>query len=70
MDSLRVTAQRDFINEWLYSVIQTMNLITYIQRKRCYITTGTNAWALLNESYTTYGQFRKSSGLTSASLSK
>ncbi len=58
----RVTAQRDFINEWLY--------ITYLQGDVTYnfpnqtliYNYRDNSWAIFDESYTTYGQFRRQTG--------
>ncbi len=59
----RICAQRDYINEWSY--------FTYPSNERSYkFPTQTlqynyrdNSWAILFETYTTYGQFRKQSGL-------
>lgn len=63
----RVTAQRDFINEWIYftycsnqaqfsSHIFPTQTLQYNYRE--------GSWAIFNESYTAYGQFRKQTGLT------
>lgn len=55
----RITAQRDFINEWVYftycsndndELIYPNQTLQYNYRD--------NSWAIFNESYTTYGQFK------------
>lgn len=54
----RVCAQRDFINEWIY--------FTYLDNEVSYIYPNQtlqynyrdDSWAIFNECYTTYGQFR------------
>lgn len=67
--SERFTAQRDFINEWIYftfpsnqikSNFYPNNTLLYNYRDQSY--------AIFQESYTTYGQFRTSSNLTWATL--
>ena len=63
----RFTAQRDFINEWVYFTYTT-NLDSTVLSKFPNQTLQYNyrddSWAIFNESYTTYGQFRISSGRT------
>lgn len=64
----RVTAQRDFINEWIYFTYpsnQSTNVFPGVTLQYNY---RDNSWAQFYESYTTYGQFRKSSGLTWATV--
>lgn len=64
----RFTASRDFINEWVY--------FTYPSSERTYIYPNQtlqynyrdNSWAIFNESYTTYGSFRKQTGFTWATV--
>jgi hypothetical protein len=64
----RVTAQRDYINEWVY--------FTYPAVTQSYVYPGQTlqynyrdaTWAIFNESYTTYGTFRSSTGLTWATV--
>lgn len=64
----RITAQRDYVNEWIY--------LTYKSNKNNYtFPTQTlqynyrdKSWAIFNESYTTYGEFRKQTGFTWATL--
>lgn len=58
----RITAQRDYLNEWIY--------LTYVSNQNIYkFPTQTlqwnyreNSWGIFNEAYTTYGQFRKQTG--------
>jgi len=61
----RVTAQRDFINEWLYETYPSSRTdanrfptftLQYNYRD--------NSWAIFYETYTTYGLFRKQTGFT------
>jgi hypothetical protein len=64
----RITAQRDFINEWIYftycsnenDFIFPTQTLQYNYREK--------TWAVFNECYTTYGQFRHSTGLTWAEV--
>ena len=64
----RITAQRDFINEWIYftycsnenEFIFPTQTLQYNYREQ--------TWAMFNECYTTYGQFRHSTGLTWAEV--
>jgi hypothetical protein len=64
----RITAQRDFINEWIY--------FTYLDNEVSYIFPNQTllynyreqTWGIFNECYTTYGQFRMLTGNTWATL--
>lgn len=66
----RVTAQRDFVNEWVYFTYMLGDeesdynypntTLQYNYRD--------NSWAVFYETYTTYGQFRPSTGLTWATV--
>jgi len=64
----RVCAQRDFINEWVY--------FTYLSNGSAYIFPNQtllynyrdDSWGIFNESYTTYGQFRRQTGNTWATI--
>jgi hypothetical protein len=73
--SERVTANRDFINEWIY--------FTYPQAADNYVGDDHSSkfpnqtlqynyrdqsWAIFNETYTTYGQFREKTGFTWATV--
>lgn len=71
----RITASRDYINEWIY--------ITYPNNELGYPADGVidkfpnqtlqynyrdNSWAIFKESYTTYGSFRRQTGFTWATV--
>jgi hypothetical protein len=64
----RITAQRDFINEWIYLTYKgNQNDYTYPTQTLQY-NYRENTWGLFNETYTCYGQFRRQSGLTWATI--
>jgi hypothetical protein len=64
----RITAQRDFINEWIYFSYPS-NMSTYkFPNQTLQYNYRDETWAVFNESYTTYGQFRKVSGYTWATI--
>ena len=64
----RVCAQRDFINEWIYfSYLDNENLSLFPNQTLQY-NYRDQSWAIFNESYTSYGSFRKKTGLTWATL--
>jgi hypothetical protein len=64
----RITAQRDYINEWIY--------FTYLNNQSSYVFPNQkllfnyrdNTWGVFYENYTTYGQFKRTSGLTWGTL--
>jgi len=63
----RVTAQRDFINEWIYFTYPTSSQDGTIYRfpsKTLQYNYRDQSWAIFRESYTTYGSFRKQTGFT------
>lgn len=62
----RVTAQRDFISEWVYFTYPNdEDQDTYkFPNQTLQFNYRDNSWAVFLESYTTYGSFRKTSGLT------
>jgi hypothetical protein len=62
----RVTSQRDFINEWIYFTYVTNDDMgtEVFPDQTLQFNYRDNSWAIFNESYTTYGQFRPASGLT------
>jgi hypothetical protein len=67
----RVTAQRDFINEWAYFTYLTneSNSSIYIYpNQTLQFNYRDNSWGIFNETYTTYGQFRRATGQTWATL--
>lgn len=60
----RFTAQRDFINEWIYFTYPGNN-ITYIYPNTTLLYNyRDNSWAVFYENYTTYGAFRPKTGRT------
>ncbi len=69
--SERFTAQRDFINEWIYFTYPSNEFINYTNldpytfpNQTLFYNYRDQSWSIFNETYTTYGQFRKSDGLT------
>ncbi len=68
--SERFTAQRDFDNEWIYFTYRS-NQSSSTDEKTYKFPTQTlqynyreGSWAIFNETYTHYGQFRKATGFT------
>lgn len=60
----RVTAQRDFINEWVY-LTYCINQDTYkFPNQTLQYNYRDNSWGIFDECYTTYGQFKPQSGFT------
>jgi len=60
----RVTAQRDFINEWVYFTYCDNESTYPFPNQTLLYNYRDNSWGIFNENYTTYGQFRKTSGDT------
>ncbi len=66
--SERVCSQRDFINEWVYFTYP-VNSITYkFPNQTLQYNYRDDSWAIFYECYTTYGSFRKVTGLTWATI--
>lgn len=66
--SERFTAIRDFANEWIYFTYRSdANEYIYPNQTLQY-NYRDNSWAIFNESYTKYGQFRRDTGWTWATL--
>ena len=64
----RITAQRDFVNEWIYLTYKSnQNSYTYPTQTLLY-NYRDDSWGIFNEAYTTYGQFRKITGNTWATI--
>jgi hypothetical protein len=64
----RVTAARDFINEWIYfTYTSNQNIFIYPDQTLQY-NYREDTWAIFNECYTTYGQFKKLTGYTWANI--
>ena len=62
----RITAQQDFINEWVYFTyrIDEEEIKYRFPNQTLQYNYRDGTWAIFNESYTTYGQFRKATGYT------
>lgn len=61
----RICAQRDFINEWIYFTYPTNATSSEIYRfpnQTLLYNYRDNSWAIMNETYTTYGAFRRQTG--------
>lgn len=67
----RVTAQRDFINEWAYITypanIQNIDIYKFPNQTLQY-NYRDDSWAIFNECYTSYGIFRRQTGYTWATV--
>ena len=64
----RITAQRDFINKWIYfTYCSNQNTFVFPTQTLQY-NYREKSWAMFNECYTSYGQFRHSTGLTWAEV--
>ena len=67
----RVCAQRDFLNEWLYFTYPSNNRDQpnhIFPNQTLFYNYRDNSYAIFNECYTTYGQFRKIDGFTWATI--
>lgn len=64
----RVTAQRDFINEWVYFTYPSNQWSWRFPNQTLQYNYRDQTWGLFDEVYTTYGQFRRSSGYTWATI--
>lgn len=60
----RITAQRDFINEWIYFTYPSNEFSIKFPSQTLQYNYRDNSWGIFNESYTTYGQFRRQTGFT------
>jgi hypothetical protein len=64
----RITSQRDFINEWVYLTYCGNQNANIFPTQTLQYNYRDLSWAIFNESYTTYGTFRPTTGLTWAIL--
>lgn len=62
--SERVCSQRDFKNEWIYFTYPVNNVNYKFPTQTLLYNYRSNSWAIFKETYTTYGTFKKTSGLT------
>jgi hypothetical protein len=58
----RVTAQRDFISEWMYFTYPSNMVVYKFPNQTLQYNYRDATWAIFNECYTTYGQFQKLTG--------
>lgn len=64
----RVTSQRDYVNEWVYFTYPS-NSVTYkYPNQTLQYNYREDTWAIFNETYTTYGTFRETTGLIWATV--
>ena len=73
--SERVTAQRDFVNEWVYFTYPSNLFIEYaddsiyrFNMQTLFYNYRDTSWGIFNETFTTYGYFRPSTGWTWATI--
>lgn len=66
--SQRVCAQRDYINEWMYFTYRSNESSALYPNQTLFYNYRDSSWAIFDETYTTYGTFRKSTGLTWATI--
>lgn len=64
----RITAQRDFINEWVYFTYPSNEFVSTFPNQTLLYNYRDNSWGIFNENYTAYGQFRRQSGTSWLSL--
>jgi hypothetical protein len=60
----RMCAQRDFVNEWIYFTYPSNRYTNVFPTETLLYNYRDKSYALFRESYTTYGQFRRSTGFT------
>ena len=64
----RFTAIRDFANEWIYFTYRSDDNENTFPNQTLQYNYRDTSWAIFNESYTHYGQFRRDTGYTWATL--
>lgn len=64
----RFTAQRDYLNEWIYFTYPSNQTKHKFPTQTLLYNYRDDSWAIFYESYTHYGSFRKSDGLTWATI--
>ena len=64
----RVAAQRDFINEWVYFTYPDNEIPYKFPNQTLFYNYREDSWGIFIEAYTTYGQFRKVTGYTWATI--
>lgn len=66
--ALRVSAQRDYINEWIYFSYSSEEFSNNYPNQTLQFNYRDNSWAIFNECFTTYGRFRQVTGDTWATI--
>ncbi len=64
----RLCSVRDFINEWIYFTYPDNNDSYKFPNQTLFYNYRDQSWALFEESYTTYGSFRRQTGFTWATV--
>jgi hypothetical protein len=64
----RFTAVRDFINEWVYFTYNSNSRDFTYPDQTLFYNYRDNSWAIFDETYTTYGYFRRQTGFTWATV--
>lgn len=64
----RFTAQRDYVNEWVYFTYPVNDINYNYPSQTLLYNYRDNSWGIFRENYTTYGQFRRQTGITWATL--
>lgn len=64
----RITAERDFINEWVYFTYNSNERTYRYPNQTLQFNYRDNSWGVFNESFTTYGLLRRRSGFTWATV--
>lgn len=64
----RMCAQRDFVSEWIYFTYPANELSYTFPNQTLQYNYRDQSWAIFNESYTTYGSFRRQTGFTWATV--
>jgi hypothetical protein len=64
----RITAQRDFINEWIYFTYCSNEVTWKFPNQTLQYNYRDDSWGIFNEAYTTYGQFRVTQDATWATI--
>lgn len=64
----RVTSKRDYVNEWVYFTYLSNTWTSGFPNQTLLYNYRDQSWGLFNECYTTYGNFRKQTGYTWATI--
>lgn len=64
----RFCSQRDFLNEWVYFTYPVNQFAWKFPTQTLQYNYRDNSWSVFNETYTTYGTFRQTAGISWATL--